>query len=93
VSQLRIFVSADSENAAGARRRFRRVRGLWRHHGQLELDGGPDLHADQAEGRGYLSIAMDTEHRAIAGATHEAIKVLMIALTVATDFLVRDPSL
>jgi hypothetical protein len=36
---------------------------------------------------------MDTEHRAIAGATHEAIKVLMIALTVATDFLVRDPRL
>jgi hypothetical protein len=66
VSQLRIFVSADSENAAGARRRFRRVRGLRRHHGQLEFDGGTDLHADQAKGRRHLSSAMDTEHRVIA---------------------------
>jgi hypothetical protein len=43
------------------------MRGLRRHHGQLELAGGPDLHADQAEGRGHLSIAMDTKHRLIAG--------------------------
>jgi hypothetical protein len=69
------------------------MRGLRSYHGQLEFDGGPHLHADQAKGRGHLSGAIDTEHRVIAGATHEAVKVLMIALTVATDFLVRDPRL
>jgi hypothetical protein len=42
------------------------VRGLRSHHGQLELGGGPDLHPDQAEGRGHLSRATDTEHRANA---------------------------
>jgi hypothetical protein len=42
------------------------MRGLRRHHGQLELDGGSQLHADQAKGRRHLSSAMDTEHRVIA---------------------------
>ena len=43
---------------------------------------------DKESGGRFASI-----NRPIAGATHEAVKVLMIALTVATDFQVRDSRL